>query len=135
MSTYSRTTILGHLGRDPTLRYTPNNVAVLEMSIAFDFSLGKDKKVTNWTRLTVWRKQAEWLKDSQKGDLILAEGVEYRVSEYEKDGEVKKTHGFETTYGSNVLNLTRSTRNEDDQRPPGDTVGEESQDPEPDLPF
>lgn len=130
--TYSRTTILARLGRDAETRYTQSNVAVTEMSIAFDYRV-KDASVTNWTRLTVWGKQAEWLRNSRKGDLILAEGVEYRVSVYEKDGEEKRFHGFETTYGSNVINLTAmmEKREQDDQRTPAsERSGEENQDPD-----
>jgi len=129
--TFSRTTILGNLGKDPECRYTPNNVAVADISVAFDYKI-KDQKVTNWTRVTLWGKQAEWAREWQKGDQVLFTGLEYRISEYEKDGEVKKSHVFESTFGTQAVNLSRKKDPDDQRTPASEMAGEENQD---DMPF
>lgn len=59
MGTLNSAVIIGRLGRDPELKYTPTNVAVLNMSIATS-ERGKDKQErTEWHRVTVWGDTAE----------------------------------------------------------------------------
>ena len=55
--------LLGNLGADPELRYTPNQVAVCTLSIATnERRKGQDGQWTDqteWHRVIVWQKQAE----------------------------------------------------------------------------
>ncbi len=55
--------IVGNLGRDPELRYTPSGQAVTTMSVAsnrqYTGSNGERVKETIWWRVSVWGKQAE----------------------------------------------------------------------------
>lgn len=53
--------VMGRLGRDPELRYTPNGTAVCSLSLAVDRDRpGADgQKATDWLDVTVWGKQAE----------------------------------------------------------------------------
>lgn len=76
---YHKITIVGHLGRDPEMRYTPDGAPVTDFSVAttrkWNNSDGSKGEETVWTRVTVWRKAAEacatYLK---KGSLVLVEG-------------------------------------------------------------
>ena len=52
---YQSITIVGHLGRDVTLRFTPKGDAVADFSIA----ASRRKDETVWFRVSVWGAQAE----------------------------------------------------------------------------
>lgn len=59
----NRVTLIGRLGKDPEVRYTPNGKAVGNFSIATD-EKWKDKdgakhEKTEWHRIVVWDKTAE----------------------------------------------------------------------------
>jgi single-strand DNA-binding protein len=85
--------LIGHLGKDPELKYTPSGVAVATFSIATNESWkdqeGNPQERTEWHNIVAWRKLAEicgeWLK---KGKRIYLEG-RIQTRSYEKDG-VKK---------------------------------------------
>ena len=71
--------IVGRLGKDPEMRYTPNGQAVTSFSVATDRrwtdSAGVKQKETAWFRVSVWGKMAEstntYLK---KGSQVVVEG-------------------------------------------------------------
>ena len=74
--------LIGRVGNEPELRYTPSNKAVVKLSIATN-ELGKDK--TTWHTVTVWDKVAENVeKYVKKGDLLYIAG---RIEYTEKDGK------------------------------------------------
>lgn len=83
--------LIGHLGKDPELSYTPSGVAVCKFSLATDESYkGEDgNKVdrTEWHNMVAWRKLGEicstYLK---KGSKIYAEG-KIQTESYEKEGK------------------------------------------------
>ena len=60
---YQKITIVGHLGRDPELKYLDNGTAVANFSMATNrvYTTGSGQKVeeTTWFRVTVWGRQAE----------------------------------------------------------------------------
>ena len=82
--------LIGHLGKDPELKYTPNGTAVCNFSIASSDSYKGDDgnwvDRTEWHNIVVWRKLAEicgqYLK---KGSKIYMEG-KLTTESYEKDG-------------------------------------------------
>ncbi|MDX9863321.1 MAG: single-stranded DNA-binding protein [Anaerolineaceae bacterium] len=76
---YHTIIIVGNLGRDPEMRYTPSGQAVTNFSLASNRTYtGKDGqrvKETIWFRITVWGKQAESCNNYlQKGGKVLVEG-------------------------------------------------------------
>lgn len=83
--------LIGHLGKDPELSYTPSGTAVCKFSIATDESYkGDDGNVvprTEWHNITAWRKLgeicAQYLK---KGSKVYLEG-KIQTDSYEKDGK------------------------------------------------
>jgi single-strand DNA-binding protein len=71
--------IVGNVGKDPEMRYTPSGQAVTSFSVAtnrqYTTGNGEQVKETIWFRITTWGKQAEICnKFLQKGAKVLIEG-------------------------------------------------------------
>ena len=49
---------VGHCGKEPEMRYTPQGKAVTSFSVAVDDGFGQNKK-TIWLRVSCWDKTAE----------------------------------------------------------------------------
>lgn len=83
--------LVGRLGRDPEMRYTPGGQPVCNFSIATD-AVWKDRdgnkqKRTEWHRIVVWGPQAEVCsKYLAKGREVYVEG-EIQTRSYEKEGQ------------------------------------------------
>ncbi len=76
---YQTVIIVGHLGRDPEMRYLPNGQAVTSFSIAsgrkYTGSDGQLVDETTWFRISVFGKQAEACNQYlKKGSSVLVEG-------------------------------------------------------------
>ena len=76
---YQSLTIVGNVGRDPEMRYTPSGQAVTSFSVAtnrqYTANSGEAVKETIWFRVTTWGKQAETCnKFVKKGMKVLVEG-------------------------------------------------------------
>ncbi len=79
LGTENKVILLGRLGQDPDLKYTPSGAAVANFSVATNRAWkdqdGNQIKKTDWHRIVVWRKLAEiagnYLK---KGSLVYLEG-------------------------------------------------------------
>jgi single-strand DNA-binding protein len=82
--------LIGNLGNDAEIRYTPNGHAIAGFSLATTTSWknadGEKQERTDWHRCQLWGKRAEALAEYlKKGKQIYVQGrVEY--STYEKDG-------------------------------------------------
>ena len=76
---FNKIILIGNLGKDPELRYTPAGDAVCDFTMATN-ERKKDKSgefqdVTTWFRVTLWRKQAEnAAKFLAKGRQVYIEG-------------------------------------------------------------
>lgn len=70
--------IVGNVGRDPEMRYTPSGQAVTSFSVATSRnykSQGQTVKETIWFRVTCWGRQAEVASNYvKKGQKVLVEG-------------------------------------------------------------
>ena len=76
---YHTIIIVGNLGRDPEMRYTPSGQAVTNFSVAssrkYTGSDGTLVQETIWFRVSVWGKQAETCNQYlRKGSKVLVEG-------------------------------------------------------------
>jgi single-strand DNA-binding protein len=72
-------TLIGNLGRDPELKYTPSGDAVVKISVATSRKWtsrdGSPGEETVWFRCTAWRKLAETINQYlSKGRLVYIEG-------------------------------------------------------------
>ena len=77
--TVNKVLLLGRLGKDPDLRYTPSGAAVANFSMAtnrvWKDQEGNNQERTDWHRIVVWRKLAEFTGNYlKKGSLIYVEG-------------------------------------------------------------
>ncbi len=90
--TLNKMMIIGNLGADPELRYTPSGKAVAELRVAVnDRSRGPDgewQEETQWFRVELWEQAAERAAERlRKGHKVFAEGA-LRAREWEgKDGQ------------------------------------------------
>lgn len=84
----NRVILVGRLGRDPEMRYTPGGIPVCSFSVACDSGYGDSKK-TVWFRVSAWRRLAETCNEYlAKGRLAYVEGVLSEPRAYQaKDGE------------------------------------------------
>ena len=86
--------LLGRLGKDPELRYTPSGKAVASFSLAtserWTGQDGQKNESTTWHNIVAWGKQAELIKEYlRKGREVFIEGrIDNRTYE-KKDGSGK----------------------------------------------
>jgi single-strand DNA-binding protein len=76
---FHKVILVGNLGRDPEMRYTPSGQAVTNLSVAtnrrYTDSSGEQREETVWFRISVWGKQAEACNQYlKKGRQVLVEG-------------------------------------------------------------
>lgn len=72
---YQRTIIIGRVGKDPEMRYTPTGKPVTNFSVATSSKYGDNEKTT-WFRVSTWNKQAEACNQYvRKGMLVMVEGT------------------------------------------------------------
>jgi len=97
MASVNKVIIVGNLGRDPETRYMPNGDAVTNVAVATteswkDKNSGEKKELTEWHRITFYRKLAEiagqYLK---KGSQIYIEGRLQTRKWTDKDGVERYT--------------------------------------------
>ena len=79
MGSVNKVILVGNLGRDADLRYTPGGAAVATLSLAttevWNDKQGQKQEKTEWHRVVLWGKQAESLKEYLvKGKQIYVEG-------------------------------------------------------------
>ena len=114
---FSKVMIIGNLGRDPEMRYTPNGRPVTEFSVAVTHR-GRDPQSgewadlgTDWFRVTVWGDRAErTAEEFRKGNRVFVEG-RFRTREYDAKDGTKRT-SLEIT-ADNVIALERKSRDEE----------------------
>lgn len=76
---YQRLVLVGNLGRDPEMRYTPNGTPVTNLSVAtsrkYTDANGQLHEETAWFRVAIYGKQAEVCNQYlTKGQKVLVEG-------------------------------------------------------------
>jgi single-strand DNA-binding protein len=93
--TLNKMMIIGNLGADPELRYTPSGKAVVNLRVAVnDRFRGQDgewQEETYWFRVEAWEQAAERLAEQlRKGHKVFVEG-QLRPREYEGSDGQKRT--------------------------------------------
>lgn len=95
--------ILGRLGQDPELKYTPSGAAVCNFSLATseswtDKNSGQKNEKTEWHRIVVWGKLAELCNQYlSKGRQAFVEGKLQTRSWDDKDGNKRYTTEISAT--------------------------------------
>jgi single-strand DNA-binding protein len=90
---YQQITLIGNLGRDPEMRYTPSGLPVTTFSVAVTKvttnAEGQRNEKTIWFRVTAWRKLAETASQYlTKGSKVLIVGEVEEANAYmDKEGK------------------------------------------------
>ena len=75
MASVNKVTVLGNLGRDPEIRYTPSNMAIATVSIATTYKAKDREPETEWHRVVLFGRQAEVAGEYlKKGSSVYVEG-------------------------------------------------------------
>ncbi|WP_457128790.1 single-stranded DNA-binding protein [Mucilaginibacter sp. HD30] len=118
MSGINKVILVGHLGKDPEIRYLEGGVSVASFPLATSETFNKDgKKVeqTEWHNIVLWRSLAEVAaKYLQKGKLVYIEGK--LRTRYFEDKEGLKKYTTEIV-AENFTLLGRKTDFESDNHP------------------
>jgi single-strand DNA-binding protein len=108
--------IIGNLGSDPEMRYTPTNRAVTQFNVAVNQSTknqqtGEWVEETDWFRVSVWGDRAERTAETlRKGNRVFVEG-RFKTRQFEgRDGQSRTS--LEITADS-VVNLEKRNREEE----------------------
>ena len=111
---FNKIIIVGNLGKDPELRYTPQGSAVCNLSIATNEKrkdkAGELQDITTWFRVTLWEKKAEAAsKYLTKGSPVYVEG-RLRIEEWtDRDGNNRYTL---EVHGSDMQFISAGSRDE-----------------------
>jgi len=94
MASLSKVILIGNLGSDPEMRFTPNGKAVTSFRLATNYryttSAGESREETDWFRITVFGKQAEQCNQFlTKGRQVYVEGRLHARSWQGQDGQMR----------------------------------------------
>ncbi len=91
MASLNKVMLIGNLGRNPEVSYTPGGMAVCNLSLATtdiwnDKASGQQRERTEWHKITFFGKSAETIGQyMRKGKQMYVEG-RLQTDSYEKDG-------------------------------------------------
>ena len=145
MASFNKIVIVGYLGRDPELRYTPQGQAVCNFSVATtekrkEPRSGEAQDITTWFKVTLWGRLAELANQYlSKGKQVYVEG-RLRQEEYTDRDGVKRTSlvvnasdmHFLGTKGDEVGGAYQSQPTQGQRQPEGDDMEAPSDN---DIPF
>ena len=121
---YQSITIVGNVGRDPEMRYTPTGKAVTNFSVAVNERRG-EQDVATWFKVTCWNGLAETVNQYlTKGRQVLVEGRIAVESWSGRDGQPQSTM---TITANTVRFLGRTTAGENNE--PTEAEAEEEEIP------
>jgi single-strand DNA-binding protein len=113
---FCKVMIIGNLGRDPEMRYTPTGRPVTQFSVAVNQSTknqqtGEWTEETDWFRVSVFGDRAERAAEQlRKGNRVFVEG-RFRTREFEGQDGQKRT-SLDIT-ADNVISLERRPRDDE----------------------
>jgi single-strand DNA-binding protein len=93
---FNKIIVVGNLGRDPEMRYTPQGTPLCTFSLASNerrkTSTGEQQDITTWFRVKVWGKQAEAVsKYLAKGRSVYVEGRLHVEDWTDREGKPRYT--------------------------------------------
>ena len=108
---YHTIIIVGNLGRDPEMRYTPSGQPVTSFNVAtnrtYTGNNGQTVKETIWFKISVWGKQAESCNNYlRKGSKVLIEG---RLQADPNSGGPRTFSRQDGTTGANFEEIGRAS--------------------------
>ena len=124
MASVNKVIIVGNLGRDPEVRYTPNGDSITNVTIATtdtwkDKATGEKKEATEWHRVVFFGKLAEIVGQYlKKGRQVYVEGALRTRKWTDKEGQERYT----TEIVANEMKMLGSREGMSDA-PPRDSAG------------
>ena len=96
MASVNKVILIGNLGKDPELKFTPSGVAMTKFSLATTERIkeadGNIREETDWHNIVLWRRQAEVANEYlKKGSQVYIEGRIQTRSWEDKDGQKRYT--------------------------------------------
>lgn len=86
MPALNKVLLIGYLGRDPELRYTPEGVPVASFSLAVQET--QEERAIEWFNIVAWRRMAELCdKMLHKGEYVYVEGQLHTRGWKDEDGQ------------------------------------------------
>ena len=138
MASVNKVILIGNLGRDPEVRYTPSGTAVANFSLATTENWtnkdGEKQSHTEWHRIVAWRRLGEICGEYlSKGKQVYIEG-RIRTNEWEdQDGNKRRTTEIEALNMQMLGSKTQGSREDESFGPESRT--EPSGPTEDDIPF
>jgi single-strand DNA-binding protein len=107
--------IIGNLGRDPEMRYTPSGQAVTQFTVATNRNYRDQnqewQKETEWFRVVVWGQQAERAAENlRKGNKVYIEG---RIQTRQWEDQTGQKRYTTELVANQVTSLERRDRDEE----------------------
>lgn len=107
--------IIGNLGRDPEMRYTPSGQAVTQFTVATNRNYRDQnqewQKETEWFRVVVWGQQAERAAENlRKGNKVYVEG---RIQTRQWEDQTGQKRYTTELVANQVSSLERRDRDEE----------------------
>lgn len=86
--------VIGNLGRDPEMRYTPNGQSVTSFSVAsnrkYTTAAGEQREETEWFNVSAWGRHAELCNQYlTKGQQVYVEGRLHSRTYETRDGQTR----------------------------------------------
>lgn len=92
---FAKVTLMGNLGRDPEMKYTPQGTPFCNFSMATSERFkkgGEQQEETTWWEVTIWGKQAETASQYlTKGRSVVIEGKPKLEKWTDRDGKERTT--------------------------------------------
>jgi single-strand DNA-binding protein len=139
--------IIGNLGRDPEMRYTPSGQAVTQFTVAvnrnYKDAQGERQEETEWFRIVAWGQQAEFAAEYlRKGHKVFIEG---RLQTRQWEGQDGQKRYTTELVANTIQNLERRPRDDSGMpagepaparpsRPAGQAAGQPAEQPAAEAP-
>jgi single-strand DNA-binding protein len=108
MASVNKVVLVGHVGKDPDVRYTQKGDPIVSFSLATSEKY-KDKEETQWHRVDVFGKLAEILKDYiTKGRQLYVEGQLVYDNWLDKEGNKRTSAKVKVGFNGTIVLLGKS---------------------------
>jgi single-strand DNA-binding protein len=133
--TMNKVILIGHIGKDPDLRYTASGTAVAKFSMATAEKIGKGenrKQQTDWHKIVTWGKQAEFVGEYVKKGNQLAITGKIQTRDWEDRDGIKR---YTTEIIAHHLEFVGGKKDNNSQQRPATTEHYPDDEPMDEVPF
>jgi single-strand DNA-binding protein len=140
MASVNKVILIGNLGKDPELKFTPSGVAVAKFPMAttekFKDADGNMQDHTEWHNIVLWRRQAELANEYlKKGSPVYIEGRIRSRSWEDQNGQKRYMTEIVCDRMQFLGRKSEGQSDESEGEPPAASGKKETIEEENDLPF